>query len=45
MNKWEQARESILPNGELLFTSTPGFPLYESNQPGGIVSGYHGALR
>ena len=45
MEKWERAKESIVPNGEMKFTSTPGFPTYTASQPGGVVSGYQGSLR
>ena len=45
MEKWRGAKESIIPNGEIKFTSTPDFPNDTPNQPGGLLSGYHGALR
>ena len=43
--QWENARESILPNGDITITSTPGYPIHKSYQPGGIMSGLHGRLR
>ena len=42
--KWELARDRIMPHGEMLVTSTPGYPTDTPHQPGGVVSGFHGEL-
>ena len=42
--KWELARDRIMPNGELLVTNTPGYPIDTPHQPGGVFSGFLGEL-
>ena len=43
--KWDTAKESIMPHGEISITSTPGYPIHKTYQPGGIISGLHGKLQ
>ena len=43
--KWDMAQQRIIPNGEIMITSTPGFPIENPTQPGGILSGYRGHFR
>ena len=44
-DKWKKAAQQIMSQGEILITSSPGFPTEEANQPGGIISGFNGPLR
>ena len=44
VKKWDIAKDQIMPNGTVTFTSTPGFPLKSPYQPGGVMSGFWGKL-